>query len=44
MEYNLFFEKNTMFDRHDQDAKIDKLLQERTASQFGDSHDDSVTY
>lgn len=33
-----------MFDRNDQEIKISHMMQDRTASQLGESNDDSVTY
>ena len=33
-----------MFDRNDQEIKLSQLMQDRTASQLGESHDDSVSY
>jgi hypothetical protein len=33
-----------MFDRHDSEVKLSQLMQEQTASQFGDDRDDSVVY
>lgn len=33
-----------MFDRCDGEQKFDQYLQERTAAQFGDTHDESFVY